>query len=105
MESAQINGGDNGRKRKEPDCDIDQQQQQQQQSKTTTEEEVEEFFAIIRRFHSAVRHLQKGADRRHNLTEKELEGNSDKKDEGREKNVIFDLDLNLDPIPEDTNSV
>ncbi|KAF9593182.1 hypothetical protein IFM89_020478 [Coptis chinensis] len=82
-------------------------------SSTATEAEVEEFFAIIRRFHSAVRYFKKENDKgKGKLTEKsaswkpdfvvrELEEcngvmkNKGKKEERVEENG--GLDLNLDP--------
>lgn len=111
----QVNGGSDGRKRKE----VEDDGEKQAAIMGPSEARVEEFFALLRRFHSAVRSLKKdngGAKDLCGLTERdvrleevETESNNGEKNnetrEGVEENQVQLLDLNLEPVSSDTNSV
>ncbi|KAF5182023.1 hypothetical protein FRX31_028390 [Thalictrum thalictroides] len=83
-------------------------------STTTIEDEVEEFYAILRRFHTAVRYYKKEKNKESKFKQKDLRfdqlkgmeetvgGGKRKREEVVEENLV--LDLNVVPNTDTNNS-
>ncbi|OMO90268.1 hypothetical protein CCACVL1_07430 [Corchorus capsularis] len=107
------------RKRRDDDVEVDDGKKDKRKGSISggesavsdkEEEEVEEFFAILRRIHVAVKYFEKGNGGGRKLTMnnewkpsfllQDFEGDNDVKSEGKTEDLEEDsgLDLNLEPV-------